>query len=164
MEIPPSLVNESSSFIRSAAPSRYVLSATLEHNYFNAARRYSTSYPDLVIIPCRDPGISCVREQEIQVTPIGGVALTEIVEGVDNALGLGNTAYGRSVAIVAVAGIWNHLSACRRYFRLYDIRESHLVRRLQMKLHANFLVSTTHCVLVSNSQPMDSTTIGAHHS
>ena len=117
-----------------------------------------------MIIPCRDPGISCVREQEIQVTPIGGVALTEIVEGVYNALGLGNTAYGRSVAIVAVAGIWNRLSACRRYFRLYDIRESHLVRRLQMELHAILLVSTTHCILVSNIRPMHPILMSAHHS
>jgi len=60
---------------------------------------------DLVVIPDRNPRVILVGSEEIEIGAVGSETLAVVVEGGDDAFGLGNAVDAVAVAVITVAGV-----------------------------------------------------------
>jgi hypothetical protein len=60
---------------------------------------------NLVVVPDRNPGVVLVRGEKIEIGAVGSETLAVVVEGGDDAFGLGDAVDAVAVAVVTVAGV-----------------------------------------------------------
>jgi hypothetical protein len=61
---------------------------------------------NLVVVPDRDPRVVLVRSEKIEIGAVGSETLAVVVEGGDDAFGLGDAVDAVAVAVVTVAGVF----------------------------------------------------------